>query len=256
MGKRIVAVLAALGLLAAAGCAAGPDGPEAQRLLQEATEAQEQIESLTFTMNMVAEAQGQSFTMKMDGGGYLKGEREGDIVMRGSMAMPDFPGMSFQVVSLDGRFYVNFDGTWQEVPGGASNEQAAQLEAQLAGFDFTKYVKNVKVEKGTVFLGEPVTKIVGTIDTQGLLGGIFGQLGAATQGLGGGLGAFTPPEEALRALGDVRVVLYISDTTHLVKAMRMEFTVDVEGETGTFTVDYALRSVNEPVEIPKPAVVA
>jgi hypothetical protein len=253
MVKRILTVIAAFGLLAVAGCAAGKDGAEAQELLQKATEAQEQIESMTFSINIVGEAAGEAFTMQMSGGGYLKGEQQGDMVVRASMTVPSMPATTFEMVSREGSLYMNLDGTWQAIPGESSRVQAEQLEQQLGNFDFTKYVTNVSVEKGTTFLGEPVTKIVGTIDTQGLLGGVLDQLGSAAGGLTGGI---TPPQEALDALGDIRAVLYVSDATNLVQAARVEFAVDAEGETGTFEVNYALRSVNEPVEIPEPAVTA
>lgn len=259
MVKRFLTVLAAFGLLAVAGCAAGKDGAEAQELLQKATEAQEQIESMTFSINIVGEAAGEAFTMQMSGGGYLKGEQQGDMVVRASLTAPSLPATTLQLISREGTLYMNFDGSWQQIPGGASGAQAEQLEQQLteqlSGFDFAKYVTNVSVEKGTTFLGEPVTKVVGTIDTQGLLGGIFDQLGSAAGGLTGGLGV-APPQDALDGLGDIRAVLYVSDSSNLVRAARMDFAVDAEGETASFEVNYALRSVNEPVEIPKPAVTA
>jgi hypothetical protein len=253
MVKRILAVLAAFGLLVVAGCAAGPDGLEAKQILDQATAAEAQLESMTFTMNIQGDMAGQTFTMQMDGGGYLKGEREGDLVMRASMTAPDLPATSFQMVARDGRAYFNFNGMWQEIPGGLGQEQTAQLEQQLSGFDFSKYVTNVTVEDGTTFLGEPVTKIVGTIDTKGLFGGLFDQLGSAAGSLGGG---FAPPEGALDGIGDIRAVLYVSDATHLVQAMHMEFSFEEQGQKGSFAINYALRSVNEPVEIPEPAVVA
>ena len=253
MVKRLLTVLAAVGLLTVAGCAAGQDGAEAQELLRQATEAQADVGSMTFSMNVVGAAGGQQFTMQMSGGGYLKGEKEGDMVMRASMVAPNMPATNFEFVSRKGAVYVNLNGTWQKIPGGMGETQAEQLEQQLAGFDFTKYVTEVAVEEGTTFLGEPVTKIEGTIDTKGLIGGLFGQLGAAGGQNGVGI---APPQEALDALGPVRAVLYISDVTHLVKAVRLAFDVDFQGETGTFEMNYALRSVNEPVEIPKPAVAA
>ena len=192
--------------------------------------------------------------MQMSGGGYLKGEKEGDMVVRAAMAVPNMPA-TIQASSLrKGATYASiWNGTWQKIPGGMGETQTEQLEQQLAGFDFTKYVTDVAVEEGTTFLGEPVTKIDGTIDTKGLIGGLFGQLGATGGQNGVGI---TPPQEALDALGPVRAVLYISDVTHLVKAVRLAFDVDFQGETGTFEVNYALRSVNEPVDIPKPAVAA
>jgi hypothetical protein len=256
MVKRTLALFAAFGLLVVAGCAAGKDGAEAQQLLEKATDAQEQIESMTFSMNVVGEAAGEAFTMQMSGGGYLKGEQEGDMVVRASLTAPSVPATSFEMIARDGSIFMNLGGSWQEIPGGTGQletEQLEQFEQQLAGFNFAKYVTNVSVEKGTTFLGEPVTKVVGTIDTQGLLGGVFDQLGSAAGGLGGG---FAAPQEALDALGDIRAVLYISDASNLVTAARMAFAVDLEGETADFEVNYALRSVNEPVEIPKPAVTA
>jgi len=251
MVKRLLTVLAAVGLLTVAGCAAGQEGAEAEELLRQANEAQAEVGSMTFSMNVVGAAAGESFTMQMNGGAYLKGEKQGDMVVHASMTAPNSPAMSFQLVSRNGAMYVQANGTWQKLPAGMAEAQTEQLEQQLAGFDVTKYVTDVAVEEGTTFLGEPVTKIGGTIDTKGLLDDLFGQLGAA--GVPGGLGA-TPTQQALDALGPVRAVLYISDVTHLVKAVRLSFEVEAEGQTGTFEVNYALRSVNEPVEIPKPAV--
>jgi outer membrane lipoprotein-sorting protein len=252
MVKRLLTVLAAVGLLTVAGCAAGQEGAEAEELLRQANEAQAEVGSMTFSMNVVGSAAGQSFTMQMNGGAYLKGEKQGDMVVRAAMTAPNSPATNFQLVSRNGAMYVQANGSWQKIPAGVAEAQTEQLEQQLVGFDVTKYVTDVAVEEGTTFLGEPVTKIDGTIDTKGLISGLFGQLGAAG-GVPGGLGA-TPSQQALDALGPVRAVLYISDVTHLVKAVRLSFEVEAEGQTGTFEVNYALRSVNEPVEIPKPAV--
>jgi len=260
MIRRLVTLLAALlVLVSAAGCAAlaeGGDAAEAASILERASKAQESIESLTFAMTMTGEAAGQSFSMQVDGGGYVTGEHEGDMVMRMSMSGAGIPAMRFQLVSLEGRAYMNSDGTWQEIPGGLSG-MGSLSEQQLQGFDISRYVSDVKVEKDTTFLGEPVTKIVGTIAIEDLMGGLFDQLGSASGSLGG-LGGLSDPSALLEEadVEDVRAVIYVSNVTNLVRAAHMEFAMEVDGEQATFDIDMSIDSVNEPVEIPEPAVVA
>jgi hypothetical protein len=262
MLRRLVTLLAAFALLASVGgCAAldeGADGLEAASILDRATKAQESIESMSFAMTMKGEAAGQTFSMQVDGGGYVKGEREGDMVVRASMAGAGLPAMKFQMVSLDGRGFMNQGGEWQEIPGFATDDATqAQLEQQLQGFDFAEYVSDIEVEKGTTFLGEPVTKIVGTIAIEDLMGGVFDQLGSSTGSLGG-LGGLSDPSQLFSQvdMDDVRVAIYVSDVTNLVRAAHMEFAMEVEGQKATFDVDFSIDSVNEEIEIPEPAIVA
>jgi hypothetical protein len=261
MLRRLATLLAALALLACVGgCAAlgeGSDGVEAAAILERATKAQESIESLSFAMTMSGEAAGETFSMQLDGGGYVKGDREGDMVMRMSMSGAGMPAMRVQMVSLDGRAFANMGGSWQEIPGGLGDIGAAgqaQLEQQLKGLDLTRYIKDVEVEKGTTFLGEPVTKIVGTIAVEDMMTGMFDQLGAAA----GGVGGLSDPSQLFEQIDidDVRAAIYVSDVTNLVRAAHMDFAIDVDGQKATFDVDLSIDSVNESIEIPEPAVVA
>jgi hypothetical protein len=261
MFRRLATLLAALALLACAGgCAAldeGGDGLEAAAILDRATKAQESIESLAFAMTMSGEAAGETFSMQLDGGGYVKGDREGDMVMRMAMSGAGMPAMRVQMVTLDGRVFANMDGTWQEIPGGmgeVGGAAQAQLEQQLKGLDLTRYISDVEVEKGTTFLGEPVTKIVGTIAIEDLMTGLFDQLGSAA----GGIGGVSDPSQLFEQvdIDDVRAAIYVSDVTNLVRAAHMEFAIEVDGQKATFDVDLSIDSVNEPIEIPEPAVVA
>ena len=261
MLRRLVTVLAALALLVTmGGCAAleeGADGVEAATILERATEAQESIESMSFTMTMRGEAAGEAFSMQLDGGGYVKGDHEGDMVMRMSTTGAGMPAMRFQMVALEGRAFTNMGGSWQEIPGGlgeVGGAAQAQLEQQLEGLDLTRYVTDVEVEKGTTFLGEPVTKIVGTIAIEDMMTGLFDQLGSAT----GNLDGLSSPAQLFEQVGieDVRAAIYVSDVTNLVRASHMEFAIEVEGQKATFAVDLSIDSVNEPIEIPEPAVAA
>ena len=242
MARRLLILLASLLLAAgAAGCAAVEgDAQEALEILERAEQAQQDVESMTFGMRMRGEAAGQTFTIRVDGGGYVKGEDAGDLEMRMIMEGPGIPPTTMQMVALDGELYANLDGTWQEIPGGLATMgidagDASALEEQFAGMQIAHYVRNVEVESGTSFLGEPVTKIVGTIATEDLLSAVMGGISSAG-GIGAsGLGAGLDPSQLLQGvdLDDIRAVLYVSDFTSLIRA-----------------------AVNEPVDIPQPAVAA
>ncbi len=54
----------------------------------------------------------------------------------------------------------------------------------------------------------------------------------------------------------MRAAIYVSDVTNLVRASHMEFAIEVAGQKATFDVDLSIDSVNEPIEIPEPAVAA
>ena len=155
MFRRLVTLLAALALLASVGgCAAlseGADGIEAAAILERATKAQESVESMSFAMTMRGEAAGETFSMQLDGGGYVKGDREGDMVMRMSTAGAGMPAMQVQMVALEGRAFTNMGGSWQELPGGlgeVGGAAQAQLEQQLEGLDLTRYVTDVDGREG------------------------------------------------------------------------------------------------------------
>ena len=251
--RAVLALLVGAIAFAGAACSAisSGDGQRAQEILQAATAAQANVESLSFGLRVWGEAQGQSLQLKMDGGGYVKGERAGDFFMRGSMEMPGVPRTGFQLVVRNGRTFAEFAGLWQELPATqASSTQDAELEQRLAGFDITRYVTDVEVTNGTTFLGEPVTKIVGVIDTAALFDGFVGQLGDLST-----LGGDSLTSEVSRHLGDTRAVLYVSDETHLLRAALVTIAFeDDQGQPVELHVDFAVRSVNEPVEIPTPPV--
>ena len=128
-----------------------------------------------------------------------------------------------------------------------ATDATAELERQLAAFDFTQHVTDVAIDDTTTFLGEPVTKIVGVIDTAGLINALSGQFGGLSDLGGAGL-----PADFTSGLGDTRIVVYISDETHYVRAAHMSFSLEQQGQTMTMDIDYSLQSVNESIEIPEP----
>lgn len=246
MRRVLLAVVALAIALTGAGCAT-VDGRRAGELLEQAQAAQAALQSMTFRMRVTGEMAGQTFAMTMDGGGYLQGEQAGDMVMQGVVEGAGVAPTSFSAIIRDGRAYAGFGGVWTEMPVPVGTEATAQLESQLAAFDFTQHVTDVAIDETTVFLGEPVTKIVGVIDTAGLINALSGQFGGLSDLGGAGL-----PADFADGLGDTRIVVYISDETHYVRAAHMSFSLEQQGQTMTMDVDYSLRSVNESIEIPKP----
>lgn len=261
MARRAITLLAAVCVaLLSAGCGSIPglgDGggssSKAEALLAEADQALADVQSMTFTMRMQGDVDGQQISMTMRGGGYVQGERVGDMFFDMSMQGGSGESGSAQMVMRAGRLYVNAGRGWQELPGVAlSKQQLQELNGKWGPLDVAQYVKDVRVEENTTFLGDPVTKIVGRLDAKDFLKAMFGQLGDSL----GGLGMTEPPEDVLAAIGDIRFVIYVSDTTHLVKAVHESLTVSQDGHEMALTVDVAVDGVNEPVDIPTPNTLA
>ena len=111
-------------------------------------------------------------------------------------------------------------GSWSRVPAQADQSAADPL----AGFDTTQYVTDVRVEEDVEVGGEPMDRITGVIDTAAALNGILGTLGGTGAS---GLGA------ASDILGDIRAVLYVSQTTHLPMRTLIDMPMHIAGETIT-----------------------
>jgi hypothetical protein len=272
MMRRILTLLVAGALAAgAAGCAglpgSGDDSAEAASLLQQASTAMNDLKTAAFTLQVTGTAEGQTFGFTMNGRANLKGENQGDFELHGSMNLPMMPATNFDIVAVDGSLWMRMPGQgWQQAPaglGGAAlgqqlgqqlggegqSELQKQIQQKLANLDLTKFIKDVHVDKQTVFLGEPVTKISGTLDTRGLLSSVLGQLGPTSSELGGGISA----DQVLGALGDTHASLYISDTLHYLRAAHASLEIHAQGQKATIDLDFSIHDVNEPVEIKSPA---
>ena len=120
-----------------------------------------------------------------------------------TLSSTDVPGLgAMTIVIRRDVLYVKAAGRWARVPAPAGQASADPL----AGFDLTKYVTNVRVDEGVLVDGEPMARITGVIDTSAALNGLLGTLGGTgAAGLG----------DASGVLGDIRAVLYVSETTHL-----------------------------------------
>ena len=82
------------------------------------------------------------------------------------------------------------------------------------------------------------------IDTSDALSRILSTLcGTGASGLG----------DASGVLGDIRAVLYVSQTTHLPMRTLIDMPIHVAGETITMHIDLVITGVDEPVSIPSVA---
>ena len=232
---RRVALVPALVLAALLplGCA-GAEGQRAQELLTQSDLALAGVESFRLAGRMWMETPVGDFTFVLRGGGNSK--QGGSSFM--TMSAPDVPQFpEVTVVTRGGTMWMKAGGAWErtELPPG----QATGIEQ----FDFTPYVTDVDVEDGHDVGGEPVVKVTGVFDTAGLVEGVFSQLGSVP---GGAL------PDLSETLGDTRLVLYISETSHLPLRTLLDMSIDAGGETVELHMDFALAGVNKPVRIPGP----
>jgi hypothetical protein len=144
---------------------------------------------------------------------------------------------SMTIVIRRNTLYVKAGGRWARIPeptGGAAPDP-------LAGFDLTRYVTDVRVDRGVMVEGEPMDRITGVVDTSAALNGLLGTLGGTgATGLG----------DASDVLGDIRAVLYVSETTHLPMRTLVDLPMKIAGEKIVMHMDLVLTGVDEPVVIP------
>jgi hypothetical protein len=235
-------VLAVVPVLA--GCS-GADALEAQQLLQQAQQAQQGLTSETFTATLQIEAEGQSFAVKLNGGGYSKGPHAGDMFvdmsLKGSTPLP-LPATSFRIVKRGTTMSMRFGDQRFTLPATQALGSSGTAKANpLAGFDMARYVKDVKVDGGQTLNGKLVTKVSGVLDTASLIEDVA-KLGSLAQG------AQVPSLDG--KIGDTRVVAYVDDATHLIVAALADVTAHGDGMNAKVHLVYGLTSVNKRVRIP------
>lgn len=235
--RHLVALTLVVSAAAVASGCSGVDAQKAQTILDQSTTAMADVKSVSFAMRMWTSGgpAGADFTVTMQGGGYQKGKHAGESYA--TLSSSDVPGLgAVTMVIRNDTLYVKAAGSWSRVPAPASRASADPL----AGFDITRYVTDVRVDEGVMVEGEPMDRITGVIDTSAAVSGLLGTLGGA----GGGIG------DVSDVLGDIRAVLYVSQTTHLPMRTLIDMPVSVVGQKITMHVDLAITGVNKRVAIP------
>jgi hypothetical protein len=229
----ILVVLAAASLVPLTGCV-GVEGKQAQDILAQTDEAMAQAESFRFAGRLTLETSVGDFGLVMRGAAS-KEDGGASVVTVSSDDVPGFPEVT--VVTRGQDAWMKAGGSWQhvQVPAG----QATGMDQ----FDFVPYIKDVDVDGGQQVGGEPAVKITGVLDTAGLVNGFLGQLGTVP---GGAL------PDISDGLGDTRVVLYVSETSHLPLRTLVDMSFEQAGESVEMHFDFAITNVDEPVAIPHP----
>ena len=235
MRRALALVVLAACAVAASGCS-GPDAQEAEQLLAQADAAFADVRSATFTLRFTASGGPQEVSMTVAGGGYAKGKHAGDGYALITAENIGFDDLVF--VQRDGRVTVSIDG--QRLPSvPAPKSERSPIEA----LHIARYVKDVRVEHGKLIDGEAMTKLSGVIDTASLVEQSLSAFGEVSSLTGGGF-------DFSDALGDTRVVLYISDVTHLPMRGLVDIPIDADGERFELHLDFAYTSINERVVFP------
>jgi hypothetical protein len=219
--RRVLALLCLAALPALASGCSGAAATEAQGLLAQSDAAFAKVKSTTFLARLT-----------MTGGGYVRGKRAGDFYVVATAE--NLPFGELAVTSKSGHVSMTLDGS----PIASVPAPSTQDQNPLAVAEFSKYVKDVKVEHGKLIGGQPMAKISGTIDTAGLAHGLLGDVAG-----GSGL-------DLADSLDDTHVVLYISEATQLPMRCLIDMGLDVADQKVELYLDFAYTSYNKRIEFP------
>jgi hypothetical protein len=232
---RRLAVLA-LAVLPLAACS-GEQGERAQQLLTRAQVAQARLHSAEFEARIAFTMDGKKFSLVMDGGGYFKGPRTGDALLK--MRTDGVPGsgaVNMQLVVRRGHATMSLNGQTFSAPGMGFTKQ--QYDWSSAVVDLARYVKKVKVREGRVAGGEPGVTVAGVLDTKELI-----KAGAKLDALtrGANLSDFSGK------IGDIHAAVFISTRTGLIRSAVLTMSMEAEGKKADVELTYRLKSTNRVV---------
>ena len=239
----IAAVVATLPVLA--GCS-GADAVRAEQLLQEASHAQQQLRSESFTGRLSISGEGHELVVKLSGGAYYRGARAGDFYV--DVDRPSDAGLPaqlghMQLVRRGGALSMSVGERRAVMTVPHSRARTTQSSSSLGAFDLTHYVKDVKVEEDRELAGARVAKVTGVLDTSSLVRavGMLDQLSSAT-------GSQLP--DVANAFGDTRAVGYFSERTHRLLAALVDMSVHADGHSLQMHFDLGFQRFNKPVAFP------
>jgi hypothetical protein len=157
--------------------------------------------------------------------------------MRGE-GIPGFREIT--VVQQAETLWIGMGGDWTRAQ--ASPGQPTGLDQ----FDLSPYVEDVSVTEGAIADGEPAVKLSGALDTTGMFRALLGGLGD----LSGGSGVSF--DDVGDSLGDIRVVLYISEASHLPVRTLVDMPIETDAGRIELRMDFALEPAKRRVRIPIP----
>jgi hypothetical protein len=241
---RLLAIVAAAAFLLS-GCST-EEGNRAQELLQQAEQAQAQLHSAAFEASVGFQMEGKQVDLALEGAA----SKEGAWLSLHATGIPEAAGKDFQMVVRGNRAWVSTtNGEWASMPvpkemNGVSGSMGAGAFQELA-----RYVRDVRVAEHQQIGGKPVTTIAGEIDTTGMikamakLGSLSGP-GSENPGF-----SFDLDDLGIK-FGDIKAVLSIDESTHLLSTAFVTLGMEAQGQTLDFEIRYRLISSNQPVKFP------
>jgi hypothetical protein len=230
------------------GCSTA-EGQRAQELLQQAEAAQAQLTSAAFEADVGLVMDGKHMKLAMEGAA----SKEGAAFSMRATGVPEASGKQMRVVVRGSRAWMSDGGAWESVPvpaemkkqvNGLSGSMGADAFQQLA-----RHVRDVRVAEHQQIGGKLVTTISGEIDTAGMLKAVT-KLGPLS-GSGGAKSALSFDLDDLGLkIGDIKAVLSIDESTHLLDTAFITLSIEVQGKTMEFELRYRLTSANQPVVLP------
>src|SRR6266498_3926460 len=223
--RRILAFLLLTSVAAVAPGCSGAGAEEAQALLVQSNAAFAEVRSATFTARMSLTGGPRELSMTMSGGGFAHGKKAGDFYV---LATSDSLGFGDLVlVSRSGRVSMSVDGH----PVGEVPLPNTTAENPIQLVDFSQYVKDVNVEHGKLIDGERHRR---------------SRQGSARR-------CHRSRRRRLglsKSLGDTRIVIYLSEATHLPMRGLVDVPMDVAGDRIVMHLDFAYTSYDQKVEFP------
>ena len=243
MIRLLATVVGAAFLLS--GCST-EEGNRAQELLQQAEQAQAQLHSATFEASVGFLMEGKQVDLALKGAA----SKEGAWLSLHATGIPEAAGKDFQMVVRGDRAWVSTtNGEWASMPvpkemNGISGSMGAGAFQELA-----RYVRDVRVAEHQQIDGKPVTTIAGEIDTTGMIKAMA-KLGSLTGPDSENPGFSFDLDDLGIKFGDIKAVLSIDESTHLLSTALVTLGMEAQGKTLDFEIRYRLTSSNEPVKFP------
>jgi len=244
---RLLAIAAAAAFLLS-GCST-EEGNRAQDLLQQAEQAQAQLHSASFEASVGFLMDGKQVDLELKGAA----SKQGAWLSMHATGIPEAGGKNFQMVVRGNKAWLSTNGKWASMPvpkemNGVSGSMGAGAFQELA-----RYVRDVRVAEHQQIGGKPVTTIAGEIDTTGMIKAMakLGSLSGSGSGSGSKSSGFAFDLDDLGIkFGDIKAVLSIDESTHLLSTALVTLGMEAQGKTLDFQIRYRLTSSNKPVKFP------
>ena len=244
---RVLAIAAAAAFLLS-GCST-EEGNRAQDLLQQAEQAQAQLHSASFEASVGFLMDGKQVDLELKGAA----SKQGAWMSMHATGIPEAGGKNFQMVVRGNRAWLSTtNGKWVAMPvpkemKGKSGSMGADAFQQLA-----RYVRDVRVAEHQQIGGKPVTTISGEIDTTGMIKAMA-KLGSLSRSGSKNPGFSFDLDDLGIKFGDIKAVLSIDESTHLLSAALVTLGMEAQGKTLDFEIRYRLTSSNKPITFPSVA---